>query len=207
MTRLFSILALVTFVLVLGLMGAQSASRDTPLVDEEYAVYDATISSLFEGGKVTFDSGAEVRHLVIRELTVADDIEPGLLADDGTRLRQGLATLTTSTVDDYKEKNKTARRLERAFDLSIPYVLVEDQSLEALLAGDRGRGWRVFYEQHPDSGGVVGLSRVGFNNDRTQALVFVQHQCGDTCASGNYVLLTMVDGRYRVLSRMQAWIS
>jgi len=80
--------------------------------------------------------------------------------------------------EDYLAKNQRKRTLERKFDLP-QYALV-----------DFGRA---------SAGSVVfEVSAVGFNNDRTRALVYVGHHCGSLCGGGQYHLLVKKEGKWQI---------
>jgi hypothetical protein len=54
---------------------------------------------------------------------------------------------------------------------------------------------------------VHGFSHVGFNADRTQAIVYATFFCGDTCGDGNYVLLERGGAGWRITDIENAWNS
>jgi hypothetical protein len=49
--------------------------------------------------------------------------------------------------------------------------------------------WGEYYRRLPGSQGVLTLSRVGFNADRTQALFYFSNRCGGLCRAGSYVVI------------------
>ena len=62
-------------------------------------------------------------------------------------------------------------------NLSIRYVLVGDKGLEDLFRKDKfDRGWTGFYAKYPHSSGLIFLSKVGFNADFTQAMLYAGRQ-------------------------------
>ena len=50
-------------------------------------------------------------------------------------------------------------------------------------------GWGGFREAFPQSRGYLILSAVGFNADKTLALVYVEHRCRGLCAAARYYIL------------------
>jgi len=50
--------------------------------------------------------------------------------------------------------------------------------------------WLAFRKHYPNAWGYVELSRIGFNPEHTQALVYATHQCGSRCMSGDVWFLT-----------------
>jgi hypothetical protein len=105
-----------------------------------------------------------------------------------------------SLIDDYIRKNKHPQKLERHFDLP-QYVLLDTEGVEAF----RARHWNVLSSEpipEPDdrvpfkASTLFEVSAVGFNSDRTRALVYVGHQCGGLCGGGIFHLLMKQNGRW-----------
>ncbi len=92
-------------------------------------------------------------------------------------------------IEAYHRINKTPLLLDRRFDFSIPYELVPKSSIDAIFANKGVDGWTDFYAKYPNSGGIVHMSAVGFNADKTFAIVYVGHACGGRCGGGKYHIL------------------
>lgn len=50
--------------------------------------------------------------------------------------------------------------------------------------------WLAFRKHYPNAWGYVELSRIGYNPEHTQALVYASHHCGKGCLSGDVWFLT-----------------
>jgi hypothetical protein len=68
-------------------------------------------------------------------------------------------------------------------------------------------GWGEFYKRYPDSGGFISVSRPGFNKEMDQALIFIEHRCGDLCGTGHYILLEKSGDTWKVIQQNLVWIS
>jgi hypothetical protein len=100
----------------------------------------------------------------------------------------------------YNELSKKTWLLQRSFELEIPYQLVAAVDLEAFFKSDLKRGgWPGFYQQYPDSGGYIELSAVGFNDDKTVAVLYIGHHCGMLCGGGQFHVLQKKDGKWQPL--------
>jgi hypothetical protein len=53
----------------------------------------------------------------------------------------------------------------------------------------------------------AGVSRVGFNRARNQALVYGYYHCGGLCGEGEILLLEKIDGYWLIRNRVGLWIS
>jgi hypothetical protein len=88
-------------------------------------------------------------------------------------------------IEDYVAKNNRKQTLERKFDLP-QYALVD-------VGRTSGRA------SLPSAASVIfEVSAVGFNRERTRALVYVGHHCGSLCGGGTYHLLVKKDGKWQV---------
>lgn len=67
--------------------------------------------------------------------------------------------------------------------------------------------WTSFREHFPSFRGFVRLSRVGFNADRTLALLLCETSCGSLCAEGQFMILRLVEGNWQLLIRRVLWVS
>ena len=96
-------------------------------------------------------------------------------------------------ISDYIKLNEKTWLLQQKFSLEIPYRTLTSAELKATV--EQG-GWEGFYRQHPDSGGWIELSAVGFNADRTVAVVYMGHSCGMLCGGGGFHVLQKKAGKW-----------
>ncbi|HEY0763366.1 MAG TPA: hypothetical protein VGD61_13435 [Pyrinomonadaceae bacterium] len=194
-------LLLITIVVLASVVPARSRVDASA---EEYAVYSAVIAEMFAGDRVTFDTQAKIKLLVIKDLTDTD-VLTDYREQNEVYFGRMFPTLAAGVVKDYKARNKQPVRLKDSFDLNIKHLVVKKEKIEKIFAG---RGWwQEFYKIYPDSGGLIVLSRVGFSRAMNQALVYIQHGCGGLCGTGHYVLLEKSGDRWQVVKRNMVWIS
>ena len=111
------------------------------------------------------------------------------------------------TVSDFIFKNANPYPLQDFFDLDYPVVLISNEEIEELFQLGTFEGWRNFYEKYPGSQGIMELSRVGFNAEMDQAIVYMGNQQGSLSGSGNVYYLIKVNGEWVVQYVDPAWIS
>ena len=172
-----------------------------PVSAEEYAVYAALINA--EGR-----AGGEDRLLVIREQPSpwVSSVDEGQ-GDFYDELKKSSPALKAETVDDLRAKNKEASKFTRNFDISRPYVLISEEEVNGLFKQGIS-GWKSFHLKYPKSGGLSTFSRVGFDRDRTQALVYHGYSCGGLCGGGSYYLLTRKNGVWILKGNIgPSWVS
>ncbi len=105
---------------------------------------------------------------------------------------------------DYTSANETPWRLQKKLILNHPYLFVSDEALNA--AG----GFLEYRKTHPDIHGIVSVSAVGFNANKTAAVVFQSFHCGSRCGSGQLVAFRKINGHWTKLESSPTgcgWIS
>ena len=114
--------------------------------------------------------------LMIQENTVAEDVSGACLkSTDAKRFKGAIA--------GYNRIYKKNWLLQRQFQIPKSYRLVGANVISAL-------------PDRPPAASYVSLSPVGFNRDRTQAIVFVRSLCGGLCGSWRFHVLEKVHGKW-----------
>jgi hypothetical protein len=169
---------LLTLIVLLAAASPSAQPAGPAITDSEsYAVYAAVL-------RVSSHTAAE------RSGPIAIQIEtlPGL---PGCPREEAITDEWRAAVDDYRRQNATTKFVRPGFDLGIPYSLVplfevvQGLKDDGWLATDGNRspgapqtnapGWKVF-ARFPGNHVIV-LSAIGFNADRTRAMVAVQQDC------------------------------
>ena len=99
-------------------------------------------------------------------------------------------------ISDYVRSNLKPSLLQPKIKVSVPYQLIIVDELTSAL---QTVGWEGFYQRYPDSGGWIELSAVGFNVDKTVAVVYMGHHCGPLCGGGGFHVLEKKDGKWVAL--------
>lgn len=169
---------------------ATAASIADDLDAEEYAVISAVLIS----GRQDDGDAKTGGVLVIQDMTVAwhgfDDKPETFYA----ALKESSKELLDETIEDYKAKNKEPHKLSERLDAKVRYVLADTREIDGFFEKNGVSGWEDFYKKYPNSGGYFMFSRVGFNSDKTQALVYKAHGCGGLCGEGSCLLFVKKDG-------------
>jgi len=117
-----------------------------------------------------------------------------------------MSEVDEETVAGFRVRNDAAYPLRPDMDLGLPYVLLTRDDVDEIFDVNTS-GWDVFYTRYPNSPGLTSVSRVGFNADFTQALVYIGTQSHWLAGSGHYVLLEKTGGRWQVEQQVMTWIS
>ncbi len=163
-------------------------NSDDGASEEEYEIYSSVIKQLYVQ--------PETKLLMIEERTFRYDF--GSENDEPWRdKRKGLA-IDESAAEDYEAKNSRQWLLNKAsFKLAVKTSLITDLDLKAIFHGNWGDlEWINYYRRFPDSRGFVMLSRIGFNTEHSQALLYVGSRCGPRCGDIHFLLLEKANGTW-----------
>jgi hypothetical protein len=176
-----------------GGYGLQWGQSDQDI--EEYAVYNALFEKEFEGDSIN-------QVLIIDRTRVNNS---ALLEKDLTEFQKN-TPLSPELVASFKGRNQQSYPLEPMLDFGLAYQLWSQEEVDVLRQQDEASGWKLFYEKYPNTYGFVYLSRVGFNADFSQALVYISSFHYEQPIKGGYYLMTRKDGRWIIESGYE-WIS
>jgi hypothetical protein len=155
--------------------------------NEQYAVYSAYLAAQISEGDPTrqIESG---RPLLIQQR--ANNVR--MISDRIDRLRTKIPDLETSTIGSFAVRNLTSELFSKSFDLPVRYEMLSDVDLN-----------KPASFPHPR---YVTLSRVGFNQNLTQALFYTEDMCG-LCGGAGYVFMIKSLGRWKVKKFLSTWVS
>ena len=165
---------------------------------EEYSVYDTLIEQIYIRD--------QVEQIVVKDQTSLGSFNDEELEGIFQQVLHKLPELEKTTFNDFRAKNAQPHRLNTSFNLSVNYVLISKDEEDDLLYR-RADGWVAFYKKYPKAQGILTISRVGFNPEMNQALVYVGNQSGPKTGAGYYVLLARENGTWIIKKRYGAWLS
>lgn len=195
---------------------AQQPAPPTPsartLEADEYAVYAAAISGLFDQGEfkdrkilienrtVSFECGENSCNTLDVGNGCSGMREPQQDPDQVLAgFRQSMTLLEAKAWDDFKRNNEHCSPLHNNFAMQHDYLWMDDSTRQAMIgkrpASELPEGQQAGWAQ-PDR---VFLSRPGFNADRTQALVYLGVACHAQCSWFGYLLFGKVNGEWTPL--------
>jgi hypothetical protein len=192
MTRIAS--WLVGLLLIWGALGSVSpthsrqSNSDAGVSDEEYEIYSSVIKQLYVQ--------PNTRQVIIEERTFRYDFAVENDEPWREKNKKKGVSIDESAADDYEAKNNSKWLLNKnSFKLPMKISLITDDDLRSIFHGSWGDlEWINYYRRFPESRGFVMLSRIGFNTERTQALVYVGSRCGPGCGDIHFLLLEKANG-------------
>jgi len=120
-----------------------------------------------------------------------------------------LSASRDEAIKDYGVKNSTPLFLKQRFDVKSKCLIISEGELRDVFTRSKNSidGWRAYYRKYPSSPGFIRLSRVGFNRQMTEAVVYVERACGSLCADGHFKLLEKERGRWYIRNSIQFYAS
>jgi len=162
---------------------------------EEYAVYEAVIREAFSGEDVSC-------YLILDTTQPAGRF--GISNFHSEKLGLSL-TMRAS----YAVMNSLHFRIAPRFNLPHPFKMVSQDELDRVYGRDKTDSPNVTRLKAllQESGGVITLSRVGFDLGGKHAVVYAQLTYCGLCGEGTYLYLSKETGAWHVVGRAGTWIS
>ena len=157
---------------------------------EEYAVYSVVINSL-----ILKDKSSLKRLTISNETSFYDNsayLEDTTFEQRLQDLKKYYQSVGEETLIDYELKNVRPSKIRPDFNLPIEYLLVNEKDTEK----SKGRAAAL----------MVRLSKVGFNQERNEAFVYIEYFC-PLCGFGSYVHLEKESGLWKIKERFGGWVS
>ncbi len=115
------------------------------------------------------------------------------------RVRFPQASLVTRTSFVVSNALASDIRAELHLPRGVDSVVLSRRELEQSQSSD-------FQQRYPNNLGYIAVSQPGFNFNKTEAILYVDHFCG-LCGGGGYILMRKVNGVWRVLDQHSTWVS
>lgn len=174
---------------------------------ESAAVYRAVLDMLYT-------SGGDAPDLII----VADSLHQrnGGVSYGGRILVPYASMIDKDAIVDFERVTSISAGFPADLSYRIPIVTESQRDRDALDSAGRVLSeaipererrdmpfWVGFADKYPRAWGFTVLSQVGFNRTKTQALLYIRHQCGGGCGSAETVFLRKESGGWKVAERIR----
>ena len=121
-------------------------------------------------------------------------------------IEKSLTDLSPDTLADFRARNDEPYSLKTSMILGTRYNLFSTEDMQNLFRENQN-GWEIFYNRFPEAPGIITFSKVGFNDEMDQALVYLGIQSHWLAGSGTYYLMTKKNGDWFILQEFMLWIS
>jgi len=164
------------------------------LVDNEYQIYSLILKEQYQ----------EITDFVIKQRTYS--LNSFSLNESTVEFIQTeVPDMDTSIFAKAIDINKLTFYLDNKFNVPNKSItLISDQEI-AYLLGDKS--WDGFYNKYPDSKGMISFTRVGFNQDMTEAILEIGHSYESLGADGTLIYLTKDNNGWKIIKTINTWVS
>jgi hypothetical protein len=107
-----------------------------------------------------------------------------------------------TTADSILRRNDREYEVNSQISFSIPHRVIPEAKIVGIL---KQGGWASVYREYPALQGVIWFSRVGFDMERTQALLYFIRASQRTGEEGWLVLMEKAKGSWREAGRKMIW--
>jgi hypothetical protein len=115
--------------------------------------------------------------------------------------------LRADTIQDFLGKSCTEGHLSRTFHTDFPRTFVDHDSVEFDIVPNQNNVRKDFRQTFLGAGGILALSRVGFDSSLQEAIVSSEFVCGMLCGQGRRHILRKTRGKWEVVQSLVVWIS
>lgn len=115
--------------------------------------------------------------------------------------------LPQTMLDELRKACREVLSIENKFHAKKPVTLVSNADVEQIFRPKDKLGWVRFRERFPRSSGITTLSRVVFDEEHSQALVYVGNQKDWLSGAGIIFSLSLTDGAWNIQQSRTVWLS
>jgi hypothetical protein len=119
---------------------------------------------------------------------------------------QNMHNVAPATLESFRARNATAQILRADMQVGGAYTLLSQTARNQIFSQNQS-GWDIFYYRYPQAPGLTTFSKVGFNANLDQALVYMGTQSNWTVGTGYYLLLNKTNGTWSIDQQVMIWVS
>ena len=178
---------------------AQKSPPPSSLTDDDSAVYTGLLKELYQAAKG--------RPIFLSDQT-ALGVPPGMVGNlpvQGPQTNTFLEQIALDARQNYEDINHSSLHLSAPCKLAPECTLVDLADIALQVKNEKA--WRKFMLRHPNTPGIIIVSRIGYNHERDQAVVYSGMSCGELCGQGEFTWLVKHNGVWEVESSNVVWIS
>jgi hypothetical protein len=167
-----------------------------PISEDEYLVYAVVIPEIIWSKDIP-------------ALIEYDTCSPSRLEKQRSYLKENLPNLQEETLADFVIQDEKAGRLQESqFDFNHVFVDTKNYLVSKEIGKEEHLlfSWELFRRDHKE-GSLICLSRVGFNQDHTQAFLYATSGMDSLAGQGYYLLLSYEKEIWKIERLLFAWMS
>jgi hypothetical protein len=114
---------------------------------------------------------------------------------------------TKFIIKDFISKSTSNYKIDKNFRFDISNCnMISSKEMDHLFKNNLLQSdWSDFFSKYPESTGILSFSRVGFNEQKTHAILYIEKICGHICGTGSYLFYYKTSGTWKVGSIFRVW--
>jgi hypothetical protein len=182
-----------------------AAPAVTARADESTALAERELDVL--AALINHGVAADTAIIILSDHTTGDPAALGADAETASAIVTQLG-IPRATLDDWTLRNAAPRLIDQPLNLNVSYRLLSESTLSEIFKGvEPQQGWSQFFERYGGAPGILRVSRAGFDDSLSHALVYIEHQCGAECGAGRLVHLERAGDAWSVQAGALVWMT
>ncbi|MFD2599913.1 hypothetical protein ACFSQ3_13225 [Sphingobacterium corticis] len=120
-------------------------------------------------------------------------------------LKTQLVELERETFDAFITANKNSVSINRWITFDERVASIDSVAVSKMFS--EGGGWGQFYEEYKGANGMLTFSKIGFNKDETQALIYFEKVSDYKAGVGKVMLFRKSKNSWKSVKSTEVWIS
>jgi hypothetical protein len=172
--------------------------RDSDNLDEmDYRLYSQVLKEMFPDAE---------------NLVVSQEVRSGGPFNNSSyvrSLKEQYPAIDTMVFWDPVFEKDSVYYLENKFSVTSKKVyLISAEEIQSIFSNSEiNGGWAEFYRRYPNSSGTISFSRIGYNADKTQAMVNMGNMYASLGGEGHLIFLKLENHKWKIALALPTWIS
>lgn len=169
--------------------------------DVDYQIYSLVLAETQTESKQSIVFQTSTNAISISEETGSDSY--------AVFFKSVIPDLDLTVFTDYRRINASTVNFENKFKVNSKTIkLIGEEELTSIFSvPDVNGGWERFYNKYPNSNGYTRFSRIGYNTDKTTAVLEVGRFYASLGGSGTIVILKKENAAWKIIRTQMTWIS
>jgi hypothetical protein len=120
--------------------------------------------------------------------------------------KQKLKNLKKETFDYFRTYNEKADTINNYFGNNIDVLILAKDTIDSIFF-EKNSSWEAFYNKYGQTQGLLSFSKIGFDKEHNQALLYYVNQSDWLEGDGYFILFEKRNGKWLEEGSFMAWIS
>lgn len=125
---------------------------------------------------------------------------------DYVYFKQNLKNLKKETFDDFRINNEKSDTIKNYFSNDFDVIILSKNEIDSIFF-EKTSSWEAFYKKYGQTQGLLSFSKIGFDKEHLQALLYYGNQSDWLEGNGYFILFEKIGGKWIEKSSFTSWIS